>query len=81
MIINPNNKDMMLKGTIKRGFNQDPNELRAKLHPNVGKINVPKNNIKPTDQKNKVSSNDSLRETLAQLRRLNWKYTKLQLVT
>ena len=28
MIINENNKNTILKGTVKRGFNQDPNELQ-----------------------------------------------------
>ena len=28
MIINENNKNTILKGTVKRGFNQDPNELK-----------------------------------------------------
>lgn len=32
MIINENNKSQILKGTVKRGFNQDPNEIREKLY-------------------------------------------------
>lgn len=31
MIINENNKNLILKGKIKRGFNQTPEELREKL--------------------------------------------------
>lgn len=31
MIINANNKDNILKGMVKRGFNQDPNEIKAKI--------------------------------------------------
>lgn len=31
MIINEYNKDFILKGKTKRGFNQDPLELREKL--------------------------------------------------
>lgn len=31
MIINQNNKDMILKGQMKRGFNQTPAELKEKL--------------------------------------------------
>ncbi len=54
MIINENNKNSILKGTYKRGFNQDPTELRAKLHPNAGKIESPKQENK---QINKDSSN------------------------
>lgn len=31
MIINQNNKDFILKGTLKRGFNQTPKEIRDKM--------------------------------------------------
>lgn len=31
MIINDQNKNTILKGMVKRGLNQDPNELREKL--------------------------------------------------
>ena len=31
MIINQNNKDFILKGSMKRGFNQTPNELKERL--------------------------------------------------
>ena len=31
MIINSNNKDSILKGTMKRGFNQTPKELKDKI--------------------------------------------------
>ena len=31
MIINQNNKDAILKGQMKRGFNQTPEELKEKL--------------------------------------------------
>ena len=31
MIINENNKDNILKGIVKRGFNQTPNELKEKI--------------------------------------------------
>ena len=31
MIINQNNKDIILKGQMKRGFNQTPAELKEKL--------------------------------------------------
>ena len=31
MIINQNNKDFILKGKLKRGFNQTPEELKNKL--------------------------------------------------
>lgn len=69
MIINENNKDMILKGMVKRGFNQDPNELRAKLHPNAGKINKP-NTPEPPTQVKKTIADNSLKETFNVLRRL-----------
>lgn len=69
MIINENNKDMILKGMVKRGFNQDPNELRAKLHPNAGKINKPNTTKAPTQVKKTIADN-SLKETFNELRRL-----------
>ena len=31
MIINENNKNTILQGMVKRGLNQDPNEIREKL--------------------------------------------------
>lgn len=31
MIINQNNKDFILKGNMKRGFNQTPKELKERL--------------------------------------------------
>ena len=69
MIINENNKNMILKGMVKRGFNQDPNELRAKLHPNAGKVNQPATPEPPAQIKKAVASN-SLKETFNELRRL-----------
>ena len=62
MIINENNKDIVLRGMVKRGFNQDPNELRAKLHPNAGKINKP-NTPEPQTQIKKGITGNSLKET------------------
>ena len=69
MIINENNKDMVLKGMVKRGFNQDPNELRAKLHPNAGKVNNPTTLESPVQIKKGITST-SLKETFNELRRL-----------
>ena len=69
MIINENNKDMILKGMVKRGFNQDPNELRAKLHPNADKINKP-NTPEALTQVKKTIADNSLKETFNELRRL-----------
>lgn len=67
MIINENNKNMILKGMVKRGFNQDPAELRAKLHPNAGQINF--NKPKPTTSESQPNANN-LRETMNALKRL-----------
>lgn len=64
MIINENNKNTILKGTVKRGFNQDPAELRAKLNPNAGKINIQTNDTKLTEQINKgLIDNGKLKES------------------
>lgn len=72
MIINPNNKDSILKGMVKRGFNQDPAELRAKLHPNAGKVNI-FNNTKEKSPAPTTVKNSNLKETFNGLRRLKWK--------
>ena len=64
MIINENNKNTILKGIVKRGFNQDPNELREKLYNSTHEKNEEKQIVKVEDtQKN-------LRETLNKLRNL-----------
>ena len=65
MIINENNKNSILKGTVKRGFNQDPNELREKLYQNTHpKPKQPEKTDKPKDiQKN-------VREIFNKLRKL-----------
>ena len=66
MIINENNKNTILKGIVKRGFNQDPNELREKLYNSTHEKNEEKQIVKVEDtQKN-------LRETLNKLRNLKW---------
>ena len=72
MIINENNKNSILKGMVKRGFNQDPNELREKLQ-STKKINFNSNENK-TIQPGKVSiQNGQLKETFTQFRRFKWK--------
>lgn len=48
MIINENNKNILLKGKIKRGFNQTPDELTNKI------INQRKKEIK---EKNEEETN------------------------
>lgn len=66
MIINENNKNTILKGIVKRGFNQDPNELREKLYNSTHEKTEEKQIVKVEDtQKN-------LRETLNKLRNLKW---------
>ncbi len=70
MIINVNNKNTILKGMVKRGFNQDPAELRAKLHPNAGKVSFQNTENNMNEQKNKIVDNVSLRETLNKLKNL-----------
>ena len=72
MIINENNKNQVLQGMVKRGFNQTPKELRSKLHPTDIKINE-ENNIKakPSDQNNKINiGNGELRNTITKMNRL-----------
>lgn len=71
MIINENNKNVVLKGMVKRGFNQDPGELKARLSQNLGKANFQTNNPKPVKQPDKpLTNNGNLRETFNELRRL-----------
>ena len=62
MIINENNKNTVLQGMVKRGLNQDPNELREKLYNEKKKPQTL--NIKDT-QKN-------VRDTFNKLRNLKW---------
>lgn len=69
MIINENNKNSILQGTFKRGFNQDPAELRAKLHPNAGKIEPLNKEAKPISK-----DNGNLKRTFNTFRNLKWKY-------
>ena len=65
MIINQINKNDILKGTVKRGLNQDPMELRTKLHPIK---------IKPDEKKLPVNNNPrKLSETYVAFKRLKWK--------
>ena len=73
MIINENNKNTILKGMVKRGFNQDPAELRAKLHPNDGKVSFHNTENNMNEQKNKIVDNVNLKETLNKLKNLKWK--------
>lgn len=70
MIINENNKNTVLKGVVKRGFNQDPAELRAKLHPDAGKVNSPNQEMMMTKQVNKGFDNANLKENFDRLRKL-----------
>ena len=71
MIINENNKNTILKGMVKRGFNQNPNELKEKLQANNRMLNnfntYPK--INTTNNKANVS-NGNLRKIISQLNNL-----------
>ncbi len=44
MIINQNNKEFILKGKMKRGFNQTPEELKEKLSSQKMNINQKQEN-------------------------------------
>lgn len=70
MIINENNKNTVLKGMVKRGFNQDPAELRAKLHPDAGKVNLQNQEMTMTRQVNKGIDNADLKENFNRLKNL-----------
>lgn len=63
MIINENNKNTILKGSIQRGFNQDASNLRQKLQEQLSKGNQDKV-IKPEVKPN------NFRETLTNFRNL-----------
>lgn len=68
MIINENNKNN-LKGMVKRGFNQDPLELRSKFNP-INIKTVEPSPIKTVTQENKLNvQNGNLRENYGKLRR------------
>ncbi len=64
MIINQNNKDNILKGVMKRGFNQTPTELKEKLYSEKKENSKEINEIK---QKN----NSSLKATFLRLKKLD----------
>lgn len=67
MLINENNKNTVLKGMVKRGLNQDPNELKEKLYTMNNQNNEKKQKEKIVDiQKN-------IRDTFNKLRNLKWK--------
>ncbi len=64
MLINENNKNTVLKGMVKRGLNQDPNELKEKLYTMNNQNNEKKQKEKIVDiQKN-------IRDTFNKLRNL-----------
>lgn len=76
MIINENNKNTILKGTVKRGFNQDPNELKEKFYTNP----LTKLERQPQNE-NKQNEIRHLRETMNAFRRLKWILSRLKLDT
>lgn len=71
MIINENNKNTILQGMVKRGLNQDPNEIREKL------MKASKNaQIKaepPAELKLSNNVQKNVRDTFNKLRNLKWK--------
>ncbi len=69
MIINENNKDTILKGMVKRGLNQDPNEIREKM---IFSKSTPQKEETPVNpQSNDTQKN--VRDIFNKLRRLKWK--------
>ena len=64
MIINENNKNTILKGMVKRGLNQDPNELREKLYKESQKTPEKKENQTPS------STQKNIKDIFNQLRNL-----------
>lgn len=73
MIINSNNKDNILKGTIKRGFNKSPDELREEIFNKTHNIKDYKNS-KENDNNHINDDEDNkafkLSETISKLKRL-----------
>ncbi len=73
MIINENNKNTILKGMVKRGFNQNPNELKEKLQANNRMLNNFNTSPKINTTNNKANvSNGNLRKIISQLNNLKW---------
>lgn len=71
MIINENNKNTILKGMVKRGFNQNPNELKEKLQANNRMLNNFNTSPKINTTNNKANvSNGNLRKIISQLNNL-----------
>ena len=71
MIINENNKNTISKGMVKRGFNQNPNELKEKLQANNRMLNNFNTSPKINTTNNKANvSNGNLRKIISQLNNL-----------
>lgn len=71
MIINENNKNTILKGMVKRGFNQTPNELKEQLQANNRMLNNFNTSPKINTTNNKANvSNGNLRKIISQLNNL-----------
>jgi succinate dehydrogenase/fumarate reductase flavoprotein subunit len=69
MIINVNNNNQSLfKGLVKRGFNQDPKELREKLQRQM--VNPIKKEIKD-ENPNYTVNPSSMQQSLNNIQRLN----------
>ena len=67
MLINENNKNTVLKGMVKRGLNQDPNELKEKLY------TMNNQNTEKKQKEKIVDIQKNIRDTFNKLRNLKWK--------
>lgn len=64
MLINENNKNTVLKGMVKRGLNQDPNELKEKLY------TMNNQNTEKKQKEKIVDIQKNIRDTFNKLRNL-----------
>ena len=72
MVINENNKNNILKGMMKRGFNQDPKEIKEKFN-NVKPLNEI-NSEKINPQVNReILGSGKLKDSFNTFRKLKWK--------
>ncbi len=69
MIINENNKNKIMGGKIKRGFNQTPKELKEKIYNDLQSYNAEINPKKTVETPNYNPQN--LKRTMENMRKLN----------
>lgn len=69
MIINENNKNSILKGQMKRGFNQTPQELNERIMNQNIQNNKIKKDPEPVKQKNTYSQPKNFKSVLHNLKR------------